>query len=171
MYDITPTICIISYRLYKHSHTHLMTSHINSDITCTVLMSSPPHIWHCNHSIDDLCPTACMTPHPLYVWHLMHHIYRHIHALWTHPILVITLHPLHSWHHTHYTTNRSHENTIVTSAISPTISDATSTVSVSSNPGYQLYHTHALYDIKHTLCRTLYSVYMTSHKRFMTPDT
>ena len=76
MYDITPTVCITSYMLYKASHPHFMTSHhIICDSTCTVLMTSPPryltlhllYLCHHNHSSDDFwpiflwCHTHCMT--------------------------------------------------------------------------------------------------------------
>ena len=59
----------------------------------------------------------------------------------------------------------------VISAICPTISKTTSTVSVSSNPGYQIYHTHPLYDITHTKCVTSYSVCMLSQQLFRTLHT
>ena len=45
----------------------------------------------------------------------------------------------------------------------PTISNTTSTVSVSSNPGYQLYHTHSLYDITHTIHRIKYDIVLSMH--------
>ena len=54
--------------------------------------------------------------------------------------------------------------------ITPSISDTTSTLSVSLRPVHQLYHTNSLYDIKHTLCKTSQSVCMTSHKHFMTSN-
>ena len=41
-------------------------------------------------------------------------------------------------------------------------------MSVSSNPGYQLFHTHSLYDITHTIRVTSYSVCMLSQQLFMT---
>ena len=50
----------------------------------------------------------------------------------------------------------------------PTISNTTPTVSVSSNPEYQLYHTHSLYDITHPILVTSYSVCMLSQQLFMT---
>ena len=70
MYDITPTIWITSYTLYKVSHPHFMRSHhIFYDVTCTVFMTSLPlylklhplYLCHHNHSIDDLRPTVYMT--------------------------------------------------------------------------------------------------------------
>ena len=93
---------------------------------------------------------------------------RHIHSLWLHTIVVITLHPLHSWHHTPYIWHHTHGNTNVISAIWPTISNTTSTLSMSSNPGYQLHDTHCLYDITHTIRVTSYSVCMLSQQLFMT---
>ena len=80
----------------------------------------------------------------------MHSTQCHIHSLCLHTIVVITLHSLHSWHHTPYIWHHTHGNTNIISAIWPTISNSTSTLSVSSNPGYHLYHTHSLYD-SHTL--------------------
>ena len=142
--DITPTICIISYTLYKAPHPHFMTSHhIFYEITCTVFMTSPPLYlkWHptilCHHnnSIDGLRPTLRMASHPLYVRQLMHSTQCKIHSLWLHTVVVITLHPLYSWHHTPYIWHHTHGNTNVISALWPTISNTTSTVSVSSNPG------------------------------------
>ena len=129
----------------------------------------PLYLCHHNDSIDGLRPTVCMTSHQLYVCHLMYSTQCHIHSLWLHTIVVITLHPLHSWHHTPYIRHHTHGNTNVIFAIWPTISKTTSTLSVSSNPGYQLYVTHSLYDITHPIHVTLYWVCMLSQQLFMTP--
>ena len=154
-----------------------MTSHhIIYDITCTVFMTSPqiylrwhpPYLCHHNVSIDDLRPTLCMTSHPLYVCQLMHSIQHHIHSLWLQTIVVITLHPLHSWHHTPYIWHHTHGNTNVISTIWPALSNTTSTVSVSSKTGYQLYHNLSLYDITQTICVTSYSGCILLKHLFMT---
>ena len=137
-------------------------------ITLTISEMASTYLCHHNDSIDGLRPTVCVTSHPLYVCHLMHSTQRHIHSLWLHTIVVITFHPLHSWHHTPYVWHHTHGNTNVISAIWPTISNTTSTVSVSSNKGYQLYHTHSLYVITHTIPVTSYSVCMLSQQLFMT---
>ena len=142
--------------------------HCIYDITPLYLKWHPPYLCHHNDSIDCLKPTLCMTSHSLYVCQLMHSTQRHIHSLLLHTIVVITLHPLHSWLHTPYIWHHTHGNTNVISAIWPTISNTTSTVSVSSNPGYQLYYTDSLYDITHTICVTSYSVCMLSQQLFMT---
>ena len=109
-----------------------------------------------------------MTSHRLYVCHHMHFTQRHIHSLWLHTIVVITLYPLYSWHHTPFIWHHRHGNTNIISAIWHPISNTTSTVSVSSNPGHHLHHTHSLYDITHIIRVTSYSVCMLSQKMFMT---
>ena len=153
-----------------------MTSHhIIYDITWIVFMTSPPLYLKClppylcrhNDSIDVLRTTLCMTSHPRYVCQLLHSTQPYIHSLWLQTIVAITLHPLHSWHHTPYTGHHTHGNTNVISAIWPTISNTTSTVSVSTKTWYQLYHNHSLYDITQTMCVTSYSVCMLSKLLFM----
>ena len=150
----------------------MISHHIIYDITCSVFITSPslylkwhlPYLCHHNDSIDCLRPTVCMTSHPLYVCHRLHSTQRYIHSLWLHTIELITLHPLHSGHHTHYIWHHTHGNRNVISSIWPTISNTTSTVSVSSNSRYELYHTHSLYNITHTIRVTSYSVSMLSQK-------
>ena len=82
IYDLAPTICLISHTLYKVSHPHFRTScQIIYDITCTVCMSSlpryltlhPQYLCPHNPSKYDLWTTAYVTSHPLYIWHLMQH--------------------------------------------------------------------------------------------------
>ena len=106
-----------------------------------------------------------------WMWHHMHYIWHHIHSLWLHTIVIITLYPLHSWHHTPKIWHNTYGNTNVISAIWPSVYNTTSTASVSSNPGYLLYHTHSLYDITHTICLTSYSVCMLSQLLFRTLHT
>ena len=107
-----------------------------------------------------------MISEQLYVWHHTHFIYDilgTIHnvtsTLWVHTIVVTILHTLHSWNHTHYIRHHTHDNTKVISTISHFISDTTSTVSVSSNPVYQLYYTHSLYDITHYMYDITFSLH------------
>ena len=154
-----------------------MTSHhIIYEIKCNVCRISPPlylkwhppYLCHHNDSIDGLWTTLSVTSHPLYVCQLMHSTQPHIHSLSLQTIVFITLHPLHSWHHTPYIWHHTHGSTNVISAIWPTISNTTSTVSVSSKTGYQLHHNHSLYDITQTIYVTSYSVCMLSKQLFMT---
>ena len=149
------TLFMRSHALCSWHHSHYIWNGIH-------------HMCHHNYSIDGLRPTVCMTSHPLYICHLMHSTQHHIHSLWLDTIVVITLYQLHSWHHTPYIWHHTHGSTNIISAIWPTIYNTTSTVSVSSNPGYQLYRTHSLYDITHTLRMPAYALYTTSHPLFMT---
>ena len=82
IHDIAHTICLTSDTLYNVSHPPFMMSrHIIYDITCTVFMSSlpryltlnPQYLCPHNPSTYDLWTTVCMTSHPLYIWHIMHH--------------------------------------------------------------------------------------------------
>ena len=106
-----------------------------------------------------------MTSHPL-IYDLLCTRDNMTSTLWVHTIVETKLHPMNSWHHTHYTRHDTHENTKVISAISHSISDTTSTVFVSSNPGYQFHLTHSCMSL-HTICMTSHSVCMTSHEHFM----
>ena len=123
-------------------------------------------ISHCIHSFCVLTTPLSRISEQLYVWHHTHFIYDilgTIHyitsTLWVHTIVVTTLHPLHSWHHTHYIWHHTHDNTKVISATSPSISDTTTTLSVSSNPVYQLYYTHSLYVITHYMYDITFSIH------------
>ena len=167
IYDTAPTICLTLDTLYKVSHPHFMTScHIIYVFTCTVFMTSLPWYvtlhpqYRCPHNPTkfDLCTTVWMTSHPLYVWHFMP-IHNVTSTLWINTIVVTTIHPLHSWHHTHYIWHYTHDNTKIISAISLSISDITSTLSVSSNPLYQLYYTHSLYDSTHYMYDITFSMH------------
>ena len=94
-----------------------------------------------------------MTSHPLFM--TSHHCSYHIisTALMT--------------SHTQYMTSRTWQYKCYFCHLTH-ISNTTLTLSVSSNPGYQLYHTHSLYDITHTTRGTSYSVCMLSQQLFRT---
>ena len=145
--DITPFVCRTSPPLYVYYHTHFITHHVHILWPHTTLFMTslplylkwhPPYLCHHNDSIDGLRPTLYMTSHPIYVCRLMHSTECHIHSLRLHTIVVITLYSLHSWHHKPSIWHHTHGNTNVISAIWPTIANTISTVSVSSNPRYQL---------------------------------
>ena len=124
----------------------------------TVSVSSQPlYLWSLNNCMYDITPTLYMTSYaPYTTWHPLFDVDV---TLWVPTIVVTTLYPLHSWHHTHYIWHHTHDNTKVISAISPPISDTTSTVSVSSNPVYQLFYTHSLYDVTHSMFDITFSMH------------
>ena len=141
---ITSTVLMISHQLYFWDHIRYNAWH---HIHC---------IRHDSHWICVITPARSMILLPIYVWHHTHYVYNIIYPIWgiTHIFYEIT--PHYVWHHMHCILD-----------ITPSISDTTSTLSVSSRPVYQLYHTSSLYDITHTLCMTSQSVCMTSHEHFM----
>ena len=133
----------ITIRLwYIHMIWHQAQCNDNTPIVC--LPSN--YAWYYTQCIFDITHNVpiflkrreCMSSQPLCVWHHMYYIWHHIHSLWLHPIVIITLYPLNSWHHTPNIWHNTYGNMNVISAICPTISKTTSTVSVSSNPGYQI---------------------------------
>ena len=74
-YDITLTICMASFALYKTSQPHFLTSnHHFEDITPTILDMS---LYLCQHtnSIDDITATICMISHQVNVRNSVHYIY------------------------------------------------------------------------------------------------
>ena len=161
-YDITPTILDIVSTVSVSSHAHYWWYHTNwiseissaiyddiisivYDITATECVSSHPHFQQYNtFCIQDITPTICIISYTP-IKHHVHILWHHITFLWHHMYCIHDITSIISemnsniWHHTHGNAN-------VISAIWPTVSNTTSTVSVSSYWGYHLYHT--------TLCMT-----------------
>ena len=129
IHDITPTI---------------------SEMASTITVSSQ-WLYRCSQ-------TNSMTSQPLYVCHLMHSTQCHTHSLRLHTIVVITLYLLHSWHHTPYISHHTHGNTNVISAIWSTVSNTTSTVSVSSHPLYWWYHAKWISEISPAIYDNIISI-------------
>ena len=61
----------------------------------------------------------------------------------------------------------THDIKAIISHITPTISDSTSTVSLSSHRDYRSYNPHCMYEYTATICMTSYELPMTSHPLFM----
>ena len=129
----------------------------------------PLYLCHQTQGISYTTPTLCMTSHTIRVtsysvcmlsqlfWTLHTSMYNFTPSIFMTSYPICTLSPY-----------RFHENKTTIPDISPAIFDITSTVSVSSSPGYHLYHTHSLDDITHTIRVTSYSVFMLSQQLFMT---
>ena len=139
VHDITPTI---------------------SEMATTVSVSSRLHWWSQTNCMYGITPTLPMPSYALYkssypLFMTSHHCSYHITStafMRSHTLYMTS----HTWQYKRYICHW------------PTISNTTSTVSVSSNPGYHLYHTHSLYDITHTIRVTSYSVCMLSQQLIMT---
>ena len=143
---ITSTVLMISHQLNFWDLIRYIWWH---NIHCILYHS----YWMCvitpTFSMIDITPFVCRTSHPLYIQYHINSMRHHTHILWDHTTFCMSSYAL-------------------ILDILPTISDTTSTLSVSSRSVHQLYHTNSPYDITHTLCMTSQSVCMTSHEHFMT---
>ena len=143
---ITSTVLMISHQLNFWDLIRYIWWH---NIHCISYHS----YWMCvitpTFSMIDITPFVCRTSHPLYIQYHINSMRHHTHILWDHTTFCMSSYAL-------------------ILDILPTISDTTSTLSVSSRSVHQLYHTNSPYDITHTLCMTSQSVCMTSHEHFMT---
>ena len=151
-----------------HHTTLFMTSH------ALYLWHHSHYIWHCIHCICIITTTLSMISDQLHVWHHTHFMYDILCTVYNVTSTLFDFTPCYLSHYIHCILtsqcirHHTHDNVSIVSAISPTISDTISTVSVSSNPGYQLYHTHSLNSITHIICITSYSVCMALHELFKT---
>ena len=160
------TVFMSSHPLYLTSCPLYLCYHIHciDDITPNLFLRSHRynswHHIHCirhdSHWICVIAPTRLTISHPIYVWHHTHYMYNIIYPIWGITPIFYEITPHYVWHHMHCILD-----------ITPSISDNTATLSVSSRQVYQLYHTNTLYDITHTLCMTSQSVCMTSNEQFM----
>ena len=141
---ITSIVFMISHQLYFWDHIRYNSWHY---IHC---------IRHDSHWLCAITHTRSMISHPNYVWHHTSSMYNIVYPIWGITPIFYEITPHYVWHHMHCIPD-----------ITPSISDMTSTLSVSSRPVYQLCHTNSLYDITHTLCMTSQSVCMASHEHFM----
>ena len=80
-YNITATMCMISYALHVTSHSQFRTSNhfmydirsIQSDQTSTLSLSLHKYYgWYYSHCMYDLTSSISVTSHPLYFWHNIH---------------------------------------------------------------------------------------------------
>ena len=118
-----------------------------------------------------------MTSHALYWWHHMHYIWHVIYCVWYHIHFMCGITQcLYLWYHTLSVYDISILFGITHSVITTqplcifraTMSDITPTVSVSSHPVDQFYHTQFMCDITDNMCMTSYALHVTSHSQFRT---
>ena len=91
--DITLSICVASFALYKTIQPHILTSnHHFEDIALTILdtmstvsVSSHQHYrWYHSHYMYDITSSICETWCPLYLWHCTHYVWNHNPLCWIH---------------------------------------------------------------------------------------
>ena len=122
-----------------------------------------------SHPIYDISYSIHVTFYPLYLWHHIHYVLQH--------------NTVCGWYHTRHmcdiicttddlTSTLSHQNTVLWCPIhfrhdiTPTVSDTTPSVSLSSQPNFVI--TYPLfYDIIPTLCVTSYAFHITSYQLLM----
>ena len=135
-----------SCALYMTSYPPFKTTTISIyDITCPLLMIS--------HALYMTCHLLCMISHSLYVWH---HTCLY---LWHCILYVYDISTL-------YGITHSVMSTLKLCIFTATMSDITHTVSVSSHPVYQFYHTQCMCEITATRCVTSYALPETSRSQF-----
>ena len=184
MYVITASICMTPYALHMTSHPLFMTSHqfiydVKSTISnITSIISDLTYTYLCNHThCISITAILGMISHTVYLWHPIHYIYDIIDTMYDNTTLCVvdtTLgicvtsfallmisHPLsHTtprflWCPIHF----RHD-------ITPTLSDTTPSVSLSSQPHFVI--TYPLfYDIIPSLCVTPYALHITSYQLLM----
>ena len=108
LYDITPTFCVTSYKLYITSHPILVSPYYcaydikasiyettsNTRATYTLNMWHHSHyLGHHNHCIENITPTLFMISHSPYVWHGLHYTRHHILTFWPQTTILRTSHP------------------------------------------------------------------------------
>ena len=168
--------------LYLTSHSLYLTSH-------------PLYLCNHTHSINDITATLCMISHIVYMWHPIHYIYDIICTMCDNTTLCVvdttldicvTYFELQMISHPLYHTKPQYLwcNIHFRHDITPTVSDITPTVSLSSQPlhwyhthfgmtSYPLYVWHHMPSIKHHInfwCLHI-TVHMTSEPLYMKPHT
>ena len=178
----TPTLCTTSHAFYIWHHIQYAWHHMNSlwHHTPICMSSHPVYLWHhiqciwyhiyCfpdnTMSISDISPTifditatGSVSSHPMYKFYQTQYMYDII------ATICMTLYALYMTSYPRFRTSQHFRYDIKS-----TVSDLTSTVSVSSHPLYRWYHSHHMYDITFTICVTTQNVCISdiTHSMFMT---
>ena len=125
LYDITPTICVISYALYKTSYPLLMSSHYCTydSTTLTYETTSSMQFNRCTIHVTSQSLVCVITPsvlrasHPLFVWHHTRHRYSIFCTIEDITCSLYEIKPPVLWHHTHYIWHRIDTFSITTSTL------------------------------------------------------
>ena len=134
VYVITPTLSKPSHQLCKMTQVAYVCHHLH-------------YTWSHIHPLRQQ-PLVFMTSHALYWWHHMHYIWHVIYCVWYHIHYICDITQcLYLWHHTLYVYDISTlygiTHSVMTTQplckLTAMMSDITPTVSVSSEPLYQVY--------------------------------
>ena len=157
------------HRLWHHNSLFLTSSPLYLTSHPLYLTSHPLYLSHHTHPVYDITATICMISHPVFLWHPIHYISDIILYMYDITTLCVddtilgicmtsfalqkTLHPLYHtkpqylWHHVHFRRD-----------ITPTVSDITPTLSLSSQPLHG-YHTHFCITSNHYMCDIIWTIY------------
>ena len=161
-YDITLSIRVASFALYKTSEPHFLTSnHHFEDITPTILeivstvsvSSHQLYRWYHSNYMYHITSIIWETFCPLYLWHRTHYVWQHKPVCWI--------------HHTRHMYDIICTTEDVTSTLShqATIFDFASTSGITSHPLYQT--SHQLYLCHHNLSTDITSTFVWHHTHYM----
>ena len=125
LYDITPTICVISYALYITSHPLLMSSHYsaydNTTLTCeaTSIMQFKVYTIHLTSQslVCVITPTVSRASHPHFLWHHTWHMYSIFCTIEGITSSLYEIKPPFFWHHTHYIWHHINDISVTTSTL------------------------------------------------------
>ena len=109
-YDITPTICVISYALYITSHPLLTSSHYSAYDSTTLTYEATSSMQFKIYTIHltsqslvcVITPTVSRASHPHFVWHHTWHRYSIFCTIEGITSSLYEIKPPFFWHHTHY---------------------------------------------------------------------
>ena len=188
MHVITPTVLTTSHPLFVWHHTlHMCSVYCTiEDITSSLYDIKAPFLWHHTHyiwhhiqGISVITSTVLMILHHLYLWDLIHYIWRpcihciqhHIHYICK-IIATISLSHTHSIHDitpticltsdTLYKASRLHFMTShhIIYDITCTILMTSLALYLTLHPLYLCHHNHSIADLRHTVCMTSHPLYI-----------
>ena len=116
LYDITPTLCLISYALYITSHPLLMSTHYCTYDSTTSIYETTSSMQGNLYTIHEtsqplicvITPTVLTTSHPIFVWYHTRHMYS---IFCTIEDITSSIYDIKSpflWHQTHYIWHHIH---------------------------------------------------------------
>ena len=147
LYDITPTVCVISYALYITSYLLITSSHCctydSTSLTYETTSSMQFKIFTIHVTSQSLVcvitPTVLRPSHPLFVWHHTRHKYSIFCTLADITYSIYEIKPPFLWYHT-------------------TIYDIISMLFLSPHPHYWWYHTNTIYEISSSIYVNIISI-------------
>ena len=166
MYDITPSIFMISYLIYTlspycyHENTTTIPDISPSIFNNTATVPVSSHKWHTDlygFSAVSMTSQVCKSSHLAHIWHHTQSTSHHIHTLWHQWSCYMTSQTLHSWHQI------SSIRHLIHSLGHHTLCMISSPLYLTSRPLCLCHHTHPIDDITATIWMVSHPVYLWHH--------